>query len=208
VFGNSLDIHSVVRDQEYGNLELFMKVQNLLAQSGPHGSIKRAPGLVKQEQTWLGSEGAGQSYALLLTTGELRWPGLFQAGQLHQTNQFWQAFTRRLAASPLAEGDVLLNRKMRKKRVLLGKIADSARLGRDKNACRTLVPGLAAAHNLSTFQRKQARQRLQGQTLARPGGSKQHGTPGKSRKDDIQTKSWQAALETDAQHRLAITCGS
>ena len=58
----------------------------------PHLYIERAEGFVKEDDFRLGGKRAGESDALLLSAGELRWVAAAHVGELHHVEQLRDFF--------------------------------------------------------------------------------------------------------------------
>jgi len=138
-------------------VDALVKGPHLFAQCLAHCRVERTKRLVEQQQERVRGQRTRQGDTLLLPSGELGGPAVFQSTQLHQLNEF--AYTL-IVLTPLpaahlqAEDDVLLDREMREQRVVLGDVANVAALWRKVEAVCAVLPDDAIQRDVGRVERE------------------------------------------------------
>ena len=125
----------VVRDEDRRHVHLVVEAEQPLAQLLAHAGVERAERLVEQEHLRLGSERTRERHALPLAAGELRRIAAAEPGELHELEQLGDAradLALRAAADAEPEGDVVPDRHVRERGVVLEDEADAALLRRER----------------------------------------------------------------------------
>ena len=124
-------------------------------------AVERGERLVKQNGFRLGRENPRERHALLLSAGELRGVFLLKPLQLEHADLLSQQFSFLgfMLAADAAE-DILLHRHVRKKRILLEEVSDSALLGRQVDLLLAVEENAIAEHDAPAVGRHDARDAL------------------------------------------------
>src|SRR5579871_2749661 len=198
----------VVRHEQDWNVNALVEGAHLLAQCLAHGGVERAERLVEQQQAGIGCQRSRQGDPLLLTARKLHGSLSFQPAELHQVDQLAHALSFMLSAfgTPCAlatrfqaEGDVLLDRQVREKRIVLRDVANVALLRREIDARCAVLPDHLVQRDMSGIQREETGDGLQRQALAGAGWSEEHGQSMRHAEIDIQREAGQVTLNVDYQ---------
>src|SRR5208282_4457728 len=122
----------VVRDVDEGDAELLVKALYLELHILAQLLVERTQRLVHEEHARIEDDGARKGHALLLAAGELLRIARLEPGELHGLEHLGHAARDRLLvppALPEREADVLLDRHVRKERIVLEDHADVAAIG-------------------------------------------------------------------------------